>query len=685
MKTLISILLLCVLTFRTGHAQGIETLPDFSVVEDNMPYDDDSEYSTEELEELYSDLLLSPVDINDASPETLMQFPFLSTAQIDSLQSYIDRNGPLLSVNELMLVGGFDWRTCAMLRPFVCAGGNANAGVKAATLADRFKYGRSELTVTGGYSFPKRKGYASAPDSAKRQAPGSYFLGGPLYNSVKYRYGYKDNMSIGIVAEKDAGEPFFKGRNKYGYDFYSLHFYLKDIGFVKSLAAGDYKLSFGRGLVVNNSLFMGKSIYSASVQTRPAAIRKHFSSDEYNFFRGLAATMGNENVEVSLWLSRKKADATTEGSIMTALKKDGRHRTQLDMQKKHAVTANAAGANITFRKDFFKIGLTAMYASFDKELKPDIRKYNMFYPQGKDFFNISADYDFLWQGIYFSGETALDKHMNIATVNMINMSPAEGFRLFLLHRYYSRKYASLYANAFSSGSMPNNEHGLFASMELQPLPRLSLYLSGDFYIFPWIKYSANKLKTKGTDITAKADWMIRNSLMLTADYRFRHGEKNRTTDGERSVRPYHSHLAKLKLSYSHSCGLAFGSVVAYRRVSKPSTEKYNGFLFMQSVVWQVPSLPLELCANYGQFDTDDYEARIYSYESSFIRSLYSPALYGDGTRLSCSARFTFKDRCAIAFRYSHLLFNGEKSLGSGADMIDGNKRDELNISMKFRF
>ena len=505
---------------------------------------------------------------------------------------------------------------------------------------------------------------------------------------LSQKLGEADALTVNLTQKHMRGrlaESLIALRNKYGYDFYSLHFYLKDIGFVKSLAAGDYKLSFGRGLVVNNSLFMGKSIYSASVQTRPAAIRKHFSSDEYNFFRGLAATMGNENVEVSLWLSRKKADATTEGSIMTALKKDGRHRTQLDMQKKHAVTANAAGANITFRKDFFKIGLTAMYASFDKELKPDIRKYNMFYPQGKDFFNISADYDFLWQGIYFSGETALDKHMNIATVNMINMSPAEGFRLFLLHRYYSRKYASLYANAFSSGSMPNNEHGLFASMELQPLPRLSLYLSGDFYIFPWIKYSANKLKTKGTDITAKADWMIRNSLMLTADYRFRHGEKNRTTDGERSVRPYHSHLAKLKLSYSHSCGLAFGSVVAYRRVSIPLTGKYNGFLFMQSVVWQVPSLPLELCANYGQFDTDDYEARIYSYESSFIRSLYSPALYGDGTRLSCSARFTFKDRCAIAFRYSHLLFNGEKSLGSGADMIDGNKRDELNISMKFRF
>ena len=261
MKTLISILLLCVLTFRTGHAQGIETLPDFSVVEDNMPYDDDSEYSTEELEELYSDLLLSPVDINDVSPETLMQFPFLSTAQIDSLQSYIDRNGPLLSVNELMLVGGFDWRTCAMLRPFVCAGGNANAGVKAATLADRFKYGRSELTVTGGYSFPKRKGYASAPDSAKRQAPGSYFLGGPLYNSVKYRYGYKDNMSIGVVAEKDAGEPFFKGRNKYGYDFYSYgwgdmrkHYYrnayldcVRAVDFVKSRDKVDQDAIFAAG------------------------------------------------------------------------------------------------------------------------------------------------------------------------------------------------------------------------------------------------------------------------------------------------------------------------------------------------------------------------------------------------------------------------------------------------------
>ena len=54
---------------------------------------------------------------------------------------------------------------------------------------------------------------------------------------------------------------------------------------VKALAVGNYRLSFGQGLVMQDYL-MGKTIYASSFNTRSGGIRKHSSTDEYNYFRG---------------------------------------------------------------------------------------------------------------------------------------------------------------------------------------------------------------------------------------------------------------------------------------------------------------------------------------------------------------------------------------------------------------
>ena len=65
---------------------------------------------------------------------------------------------------------------------------------------------------------------------------------------------------MGLTAEKDAGEPFFCKYNKKGYDFYSAYFFLQDVKKLKSLAIGNYRVSFGYGLVINTGGFsFGKS------------------------------------------------------------------------------------------------------------------------------------------------------------------------------------------------------------------------------------------------------------------------------------------------------------------------------------------------------------------------------------------------------------------------------------------
>lgn len=114
------------------------------------------------------------------------------------------------------------------------------------------KRGSNTLQIRYDKCFQQKKGYCSYPDSVLQQYPNRKYLGEPFYHSLRYSYAFDERIQFGLVAEKDAGEPFWNEYHK-GYDYYSMHLFLKDMNkWLKSLAIGDYKISFGQGLVISN-------------------------------------------------------------------------------------------------------------------------------------------------------------------------------------------------------------------------------------------------------------------------------------------------------------------------------------------------------------------------------------------------------------------------------------------------
>ncbi|MBL0144814.1 MAG: hypothetical protein IPP48_02690 [Chitinophagaceae bacterium] len=63
-----------------------------------------------------------------------------------------------------------------------------------------------------------------------------------------------------MLGEKDAGEQFFKGNQKQGFDFYSTHLFARNIGIVKALALGDFTVNMGQGLTQWQSLAFKKGV-----------------------------------------------------------------------------------------------------------------------------------------------------------------------------------------------------------------------------------------------------------------------------------------------------------------------------------------------------------------------------------------------------------------------------------------
>ena len=148
---------------------------------------------------------------------------------------------------------------------------------------------------------------------------------------------------------QDAGEPFFAGKNKWGYDYASPYMLIKDLGKVKTLAIGRYKARFGMGLVMNNSFSMGKQASLASIGRVSRGLYAHASRQEGNYMQGIGATVETiHNLDVTGFLSYRKIDATInsdDNSISTILK-TGYHRSATEMLRRRNASQAIMGGNI---------------------------------------------------------------------------------------------------------------------------------------------------------------------------------------------------------------------------------------------------------------------------------------------------------------------------------------------------
>ena|SRR5665213_3255674 len=90
--------------------------------------------------------------------------------------------------------------------------------------------------------------------------------------------------------------------------------------------------------------------------------------------------------------------------------------------------------------------------------------------------------------MHFLGEAAIDNSLNKAFVNGLLISTDAYVDMSLLYRKISRRYQSLYTNAFTENTYPTNESGLFAGISISPSSSFKINAYADFYSFPWLKY-----------------------------------------------------------------------------------------------------------------------------------------------------------------------------------------------------
>jgi hypothetical protein len=207
-----------------------------SLTESNQDVETEDDSYLQELHHFISD----PINLNNADEGQLQELKLLTPIQISNLISYRNLLGKFIDIYELQAIPDWDVALIQRIRPYITVASNVEIFN---TLGSRLKNGRQSLLLRGAQVFEKSKGYLLNPDSAA-----SFYAGSPQKILMRYKYIFKNLLQYGITSEKDAGEQFFKGAQKNGFDFYSAHFFVRNLGIIKSLALGDFTVNLGQGL-----------------------------------------------------------------------------------------------------------------------------------------------------------------------------------------------------------------------------------------------------------------------------------------------------------------------------------------------------------------------------------------------------------------------------------------------------
>lgn len=644
------------------------------VIEQLAENEYENSYQWETLMEELADLKEHPLNINTATKEQLERFPFLSNRLVENILYYIYKYEAIHSEKELMMVQDMDRQTVRYLLPFITFQIVEKEKAKS-TVKQMVKYGKHELSTRVDIPFYTKAGYRSK------------YLGYGFYNNVRYSFRYSDHIYIGITAEKDAAEPFFEGRNRKGYDYYSPYVLIRNIGKIKSLAIGNYRLGYGYGLVMNMSFGMGKSATLATLTHRAGGIKKHSSTDEYNYLQGMAVSYRlSKRWTADAFYSYRKMSGSVDNLLITSLKKDGYYRTTTDFEKRNTFSNQLIGSNIHYNGKFFELGLTTVYNVFNKVLNPPARYYNTYYARGRDFFNTGINYKVFYKQFTFSGETAVDKNGRIATLNMLSYSPNSETRFTVMNRFYDVAYQSIYARSVGEGSSVQNESGIYIGLETNLLRYFKLNAYADYFYFPWKRYLVSKAGTTGFDGLLQLSYSPTYQLDMFIRYRYKNKYKDYTDASDsKSTLSHMQHKWKYQLNYLPSDTWMLKTSVDYVNVSYRHQSPSQGIMVSQEAGHSFAKLPLQLDAGITWFHTDDYSSRLSKYEKGLLYGFSFPSFYGKGMRYTLLARYEWGKHLVFQAKYALTHYFDRNAIGTAMEQIDGNVKSDLYLQMRVKF
>lgn len=623
-----------------------------------------------------------PLNLNTADANELKELFFLTDLQIDNLISYRKILGKLISIYELQSIPDWDIATIKRILPFITV---SNALTVVEDIGGRFKKGDQNLLLRISEIVEKSKGF-------DQSMPGTKYMGSRYRLFFRYRYQYKDLLQFGFAADKDAGEQFFKGVQKYGFDFYSFHLFTRKLGKIQALALGDFTVNMGQGLMQWQGLAFSKSSDVMDVKRQSSILRPYSSSGEFYFHRGAGITMKFGKIETTAFVSIRKlsanfvADTINREDFISSFQSSGYHRTQSEIDDRNNLSQFAYGGNLTYRGNDGHVGINGVAYDFSLPVFKRSEPYNLFAISGKKWNNYSVDYSYTHHNFHFFGEAAADKNFSKAFLNGLLISVDPKIDLSIVQRSIDKKYQAVYGNAFTESTYPTNENGIFAGISISPSLAWRWDMYADFYTFPWLKYLVDA-PSYGKDFLVQLSFSPNRQLQVSS--RYRNETKQSDQPADTAVTNYLVLIPKrdwrTEINYHVNSSIAFRERVEVLWYGMQENAKENGFLIFFDFICKPVLKPFSGIVRLQYFESNSYNSRMYAYENDVLYSYSVPAFFDRGYRYYLDLDYVFRKRLFLWLRWSQTIYKNESTIGSGLDEIPGNHHSEIKLQAQWFF
>lgn len=669
LKSSLLLLLLLFIIIKPTYAQLDSTSIITEDVLDNLLIEPDIETNSEELVEIFEDLIRNPIDINSADAFELLKLPNMDSQSAQKIIEHRNKFGYYFSPNELFSIRELDKQLIESIIPFVKTSRPKDDAEnnEEVTIGTESIFTKSKLTLRNRVTndLQNRDGFITGK-----------YQGSKLKSYNRFLYNFDENYQAGVLVEKDPGELSYT-------DFTSFHLQVKEIGILKNFVAGDYLLEYGQGLALWSPFGFSKGADAVyPVKKKARFLRPYTSAAEYRFFRGASARIVIDDFNLTAFYSGNTFDATIDpitGNI-TSVGQTGFHRFESELSKKNSAHEKLIGGVLDYKlNNKFNVGMIYYNASFNKNFQSN----SLYSIEGESFNYYSLYYDFNFSKINIFGEASYDGN-SVASINGVQFSANRELIFTSAVRSYPRNYINLYGFGFSekSGSI-NNEVGIYSGFKwVIPIGVLNLYY--DIFKFPY-RTNQNSLSSEGNDLLVDFVSVPLPNFEVRLRYKYENKEVTELIGFDEEIVRRLKQIARTELIYNVSRFLRLKTRIEYNHYFiKDAGLKENGFLVFQDVRY-VPQKNINLYGRIIFFQTDSFNSAVYEYENDLLGVMPNLAMYGKGVRWYLIIKYKPLNFLTLSTKYSETYKPDVTSLSSGDNEIIGNVDNRISFQIDMSF
>ena len=143
-----------------------------------------------------------------------------------------------------------------------------------------------------------------------------------------------------------------------------------------------------------------------------------------------------------------------------------------------------------------------------------------------------------------------------------------------------------------------------------------------------------------------------------------------------------------KRNYTINCDYGLPQKLKFKTHAQFSTFEIGavttkGMALIQDISFDLGKF--SITGRYALFDTQDHDNRQYVYERDVWLAYSLPAYSGVGVRNYLLTEYSVNKHLTLWIRFAHIRYTDINEIGSGADTIEGNSKNDIRIQARIKF